>query len=139
MKLIKYDNKCIKIIDIFGCEYEGNCSYCNKEYNEHEYGRNEDSLQILNYMFYKDTIKKIIVLKNGFIDDYGTIEKEIVNDGVEDILDAFDYEDNDHICRIIRCIKDNNNFNKEELDRIKDYLKNNKDEKVIEELKKLEI
>ena len=78
MKLSKYDNKCIKILDKFGYEYEGNCSYCGKEYNYHEYGRNEESLQILNYMFYKDTIKKIIVLDNGFIDDYGLIEKEIV-------------------------------------------------------------
>ena len=71
MNLKKYDEKCIKIIDIFGYEYEGNAIYNNQEYTYHEFGRDEDSLQILNYLFFKETIKKIIVLENGFTNDYG--------------------------------------------------------------------
>lgn len=139
MKLINYDNKCIKITDIFNQVYEGNAIYNNKEYTYHEFGRNEDCLQILNYLFYKDIIKKIEILDNGFIDDYGLIEKEIVSDGIDDIIDAFDYEDDEHTCRIIKCIK--NEYNLEDRDdiikKIKDYLKNNTNDKVIKELRNL--
>jgi hypothetical protein len=46
MRLNKYDDKCIKIIDIFGNIYEGNCTYCCREYNLHEFGRDEECLQI---------------------------------------------------------------------------------------------
>ena len=90
----------------------------------------------MNFLFYKSIIKKIEILENGFTDEYGIIEKEIVSDGIEDILDAFDYEDNDHICRLIRCVKDNN-FDKDNIKRIKDYLRYNDDKRVIEELKNL--
>ena len=48
MKLKKYDNKCVRILDIFGNEYEGNCVYNDREYNYHEFGRDEECLQILN-------------------------------------------------------------------------------------------
>ena len=32
----------------------------------------------INYVFFKDTIKKIIVLENGFTNPYGLLEEEIV-------------------------------------------------------------
>lgn len=139
MNLKKYDEKCIKIIDIFGYEYEGNAIYNNQEYTYHEFGRDEDSLQILNYLFFKETIKKIIVLENGFTNDYGYLEKEIVKYGIDEIENAIDYEDNDHICRIIRCIKDMRKSKKKEdlIVKVKDLLKNNSDEMVNKELKSL--
>ena len=91
----------------------------------------------INYLFFKDTIKKIIVLENGFTNPYGLLEEEIVQEGIDDILDVFDYEDDEHICRIIRCIKDSNVDNKDEIiSRMKGYLKNNKDLDVINELNK---
>ena len=137
MKLNKYDNKCVKILDYWNHEYEGNCSFNCREYDEHEFGRDEESLQILSYLFYKSNIKKITILENGFVDDYGLLEKEIVNEGIDDIIDAIEYEDNEHICRIIRCIKDSNVYNKDEIiSRMKGYLKNNKDLDVINELNK---
>lgn len=136
IKLSKYDNKCVRIVDNFDYVFEGNAVYNSKEYNYHELGVNEDGLQILNFIFYKSIIKKIDILENGFTDKYGIIEKEIVSDGIEDVLDAFDYEDNDHICRLIRCVKDNN-FDKDNIKRIKDYLRYNDDKRVIEELKNI--
>lgn len=136
MKLVKYDNKCVKILDKFGFEYEGNAVHNGIEYNEHEFGVKEEGLQILNFLFYKSIIKKITVLENGFVDDYGLIESEIVNDGIDYIIDAFDYEDDEHICRIIRCIKDKKDLeNREEIiKKVKDYLKNNNDKNVKKEL-----
>ena len=139
MKLSKYDNKCVKILDIFGKEYEGNASYNSKEYDESEFGKNMESLQILNFLFYKDTVKKIEILENGFTDDYGEIEEIIVSDGIDDVIDAFEYEDDDHIIRIIKYIKDNHDItNRDEMiKKVKDYLKDNKNEKIIEILKEL--
>ncbi len=136
MRLNKYDNKCIKIEDIFGNIYEGNSTYCCREYNLHEFGRDEECLQILNYLFFKDIIKEIIVLENGFTNSYGLLEEEIVEEGIDNILDAFDYEDDEHICRIIRCVKDKKDLKnkKEILNRIKDYLKYNKNKEVLNEL-----
>lgn len=140
MKLKDYDNKCVKIIDKFNYEYEGNCTYNSKDYNESEFGKRIESLQILNFMFYKEIIKEIIILENGFIDEYGTIEEEIVNDGLDSIIDAFEYEDDEHVCRIIRCIKDNKKLANRDniIKNIKEYLlKYNKNEKVIEEINDL--
>ena len=138
MNLKKYDNKCVKILDIFGYEYEGNCVFNSIDYDEHEFGKKEESLQILNYLFFKNDIKKITILESGFVDNYGTLEKEIVKEGIDDIINAIEYEDNDHTCRIIRCIKESKLDNKGEIiKRVKDYLKNSEDENIIKELNKL--
>ncbi len=90
----------------------------------------------INYLFFKDTIKKIIVLENGFTNPHGLLEEEIVQEGIDDILDVFDYEDDEHICRIIRCVKDKKDLKnkKEILNKIKDYLQYNKNKEVISEL-----
>ncbi len=139
MNLRKYDDKCVKIIDIFGREYEGNCVFNNKGYNYHEFGKNQDSLQILYFMFYKDIIKKIIVLDKGFVDDYGLLEEEIILDGVDYVKDSFDYEDDEHICRLIKYIKDHKDIkNRDEMiEKVKEHLKYNDNEDVKTELKGL--
>ena len=107
MRLSKYDNKRVRITDKWNYVYEGNSSYYTKEENEIMYGGKEEGLKILNFMFYKSTIKKVEVLEDGFIDDYGLLEKEIVSDGLDYIIDAFEYEDNEHVCRLIKYIRDN--------------------------------
>ncbi len=135
MKLKKYDYKCVRILDIFGNEYEGNCVYNDREYNYHEFGRDEECLQILNYLFFEDIIKKVTILENGFTDDYGLLEKEIISEDIDWIIDATDYEDNEHVCRIIRCLKASRKKNKKEmLSKIKEHLKYNDDEEVLKEL-----
>jgi hypothetical protein len=107
MNLKKFDNKCVQITDTDNKIYEGNCYFNDKEYNEHEYGRNEDSLQILNIIFYKSDIKKIKLIENLSSTDYGNLEELIIDSGLDFIEDAFDSEDKVHIERLIRCIKDN--------------------------------
>ena len=58
MNLQKYDNKLIQIIDNQNNKYEGICEYYNQEYSFHEYGKDEDCLEIFGFLFYKKDIKK---------------------------------------------------------------------------------
>ena len=135
MKLSKLDNKKVKLVDIENIVFEGLATYDSREYNYHEYGRDEECLQILNYLFFEDIIKKVTILENGFTDDYGLLEKEIISEDIDWIIDATDYEDNDHICRIIRCLKASRKKNKNEmLSKLKEHLKYNNDEEVLKEL-----
>ena len=104
MNLKKYDNKYIRIIDTDDTEFEGLCSYNNKEFNDVEYGRNEDSLQILNIMFYKSFIKTIEVIDNFSNKEYGNLEKLVIESGIDFIEDALESEDQIHVDRLILCI-----------------------------------
>ena len=107
MNLKKYDNKCVQITDRDNKIYEGNCYFNDREYNEHEYGRNEDSLQILNIIFYKSDIKKIKLIGKLSSTEYGSLEELIIDSDIDFIEDALDSEDTVHIERLVRCIKDN--------------------------------
>ena len=81
MNLKKYDGKCVQIECVDDKTYEGICCYNNHEYCFHEFGRDEDCLQILYILFYQCDIKKIKSLEkhNGpygkFTDKDGEIEK----------------------------------------------------------------
>lgn len=108
MTLKKYDNKCVRIIDTDDNDFEGNCIFNSKEYNEHEYGMNEDSLQILNISFYKSYIKSIEILKELRKDEYSMLEELIVdsdNDFLDDALEMCDEVEKE---RLMLCIKDKN-------------------------------
>ena len=49
--LKKYDGLCVRIIDSNGDAFDGICCHNSEEYDEHEYGRCEESLQIENFLF----------------------------------------------------------------------------------------
>lgn len=106
MNLIKYDNKCVRIICIDGKTYEGNCQYNSKDYCLHEFGRNEESLDIFHFMFYKKDIKKITII-DKFTEKYGEIEKATCKD--MDLLEqALDSDEDDiHVYRLLLCLEDN--------------------------------
>ena len=113
MKLKDYDNKCIKIICPNGDVFEGSCIYNSSEYNEHEYGRKEDSLQIENFLFYKNDIQEIINLENHqgpygkFTTRYSMLERLNVKDGIDTINEIlFEDEDDEEIYRFLLCIDD---------------------------------
>ena len=116
--LNKYDGKIVRIECIDGNIYEGLCEYNSKDYDYHEFGRDEESLQLMVYLFFKKDIKSIKVL-DKFTDKYGTLEEEIVNDEIF-IEEVFESECDEHIYRLLLCIKDKYNEieNKEELDRL---------------------
>ena len=115
MNLKEYDNKCVRITDIDDSPFEGICSFNNKEFNECEYGRNEDSLDILNIKFYKPFIKEVEVIKDFNNKEYGNLEELIIDSGIDFIQDALEYEDDIHKDRLKLCIKDNiDKFNDKE-------------------------
>lgn len=107
MSLREYDNKCVRITDIDDNVFEGNCVFNDKEYNEHEYGRNEESLQILNIIFYESYIKNIEVLKELKNNEYGMLEELIVNSDIDFIEDALEMCNEVEKERLMLCIKDN--------------------------------
>ena len=53
MNLKKYDDKLVRITDKFNDVFEGICMYNDKDYTEHEFGINEESLQMPSMLFYK--------------------------------------------------------------------------------------
>ena len=106
MNLKKYDSKLVKIIDNNDDVYEGICYYYDKEYNEFEYGRNEDSLKILNIIFFESNIKSIEEIENFTNPKYDNLELLIIDSDIDFIEDALEL-DEIHTDRLIRCIKDN--------------------------------
>ena len=108
MTLKKYDNKCVRIIDTDDNVFEGNCIFNSKEYNEHEYGMNEDSLQILNISFYKSYIKSIEILKELRKDEYSMLEELIIDSDKDFLDDALEMCDEVEKERLMLCIKDKN-------------------------------
>ena len=128
MNLIKYDDKLVRITDVDNNQYEGICSYNNEEFNECEYGTNEESLDITCIKFYKSNIKNIEIIKE-FSKAYGKLEELIIDFGDDLIDEVFESEDNEHIYRLLKCIKDKDiKVNKELL---LNLLKYNNDERVI--------
>ena len=57
INLKKYDNKLVRIKCNDGKIYEGNCIYNSSDYTFHEFGRDEESLEIFHFLFYKDNIE----------------------------------------------------------------------------------
>lgn len=112
MTLKKYDNKCVRIIDTDDNIFEGNCIFNNKEYNEHEYGRNEDSLQILNIIFYESYIKDIEILKELKNNEYSMLEELIINSDVDFIEDALEMCNEVEKDRLMLCLSDKKNIDK---------------------------
>ena len=108
MNLKKYDNKCVRIIDTDDNIFGGNCIFNSREYNEHEYGMNEDSLQILNISFYKSYIKSIEIIKELRKNEYTMLEELIVDSDKDFLDDALDMCNEIEKERLMLCIKDKN-------------------------------
>ena len=110
MRLKQYDGQCVRIDCVDGNVYDGICSYNNKEYNEQEYGRPEECLVMVNFLFFKSDIIAIESLENHtgpygkFLDPFGKLEEMNVQDGLNSILDFLDCEDPEHILRMLRCL-----------------------------------
>ncbi len=103
MSLNKYENKLIRIIDTHNNIFEGIGIHNSKDYNESEYGRAEESIQILYFNFYQDGIKSIEEIEN-FSEEYGLIEEMIIEDGISFIEDIWEDEYEEEIIRILKCI-----------------------------------
>ena len=84
MDLKQYDGKCVRIIDAEGNVFDGICRYDYAEYNEAEWGRNEDCLRIEGFSFFQGDIQSVESLEEHegpygrFLDPYGKLEEMTV-------------------------------------------------------------
>lgn len=148
MKLSKYDNKCIRLEDIFGDVYEGICSYNNRDYNMHEYGKDEECLQMSHIMFFKSIIKSVVALEdnNGpygvFSNKYGKLEEAVIEYDLDLVDEVFDSEEDISIIRLIYCLEDKVRFfsleNKNKLlELVNRLIKYNENNEILDEANKL--
>ena len=140
MNIKKYDNKRVRLKDFLGDIYEGIAMHNSADYNYHEYGVEEEGLQLGCVLFYKSQIKKIEEIKE-FSNKYGKLEEVVVEDGIDLIEEIFSQEEDIHIYRLLLCIEDNlNNLKEKEklLKLIKDLIKYNEDDKIIKKAIELE-
>ena len=63
MDLNGFDGKIVSITMKDGVVFEGECVYDSEEYCECEFGRNESSLQIDDFLFYESDIEKVDVIE----------------------------------------------------------------------------
>ena len=112
MELKKFDGKCVRIIDLSKDAFDGICHHNSAEYDEHEYGRSEESLQIENFLFYERDIKEIQSLEENsgpygkFLDPYGKLEILTVEDGIDSIEDVLFSEEDEHVIRLLNCLEE---------------------------------
>lgn len=110
MDLSKFDGQCVRITLWNGDVYDGICIYNDWEYDEHEFGVPEESLEMMNCLFYKGDIKTIESLEGHtgpygrFLDPFGKLEEEAVQDGIIGIEEGLFCEENEHVLRMLRCL-----------------------------------
>ena len=61
MSLSKYDGKYVRIVAADGAVFDGECSWCPAEYCRDEYGRDEEALQIDDWLFFESTLLSVSV------------------------------------------------------------------------------
>jgi hypothetical protein len=111
MNLKKYDEKCVRIEDTEGNVFEGICWYSDHEYNDHEWGRDEECLQMANFLFFKKDIRKIESLENHrgpygkYTAAYGLLEEMNVKDGIDSIESELECEEDEHVLRLLACLE----------------------------------
>lgn len=135
INLKKYDNKLVRIKCNDGKIYEGNCIYNSSDYTFHEFGRDEESLEIFHFLFYKDNIEKIDIIDN-FTELFGEIEIETAND-IDLLEQALDFDEDDrHVYRIL-CYLNTIEINDEIKGLLEKLIKYNQDKKIINKANEL--
>ncbi|MBR3341179.1 MAG: hypothetical protein IKG30_06125 [Clostridiales bacterium] len=146
-----FDGKCVRIVDSNGDAFDGICCFNSDEYNECEYGRSEESLQIGNFQFYISDIREVISLEDHdgpygrFLDPFGKLEEMTVEDGIDSIRDILFSEENEHVIRLLNCLENHLDpgngpvlqCRDEVLEALKELLAYNCDKEVQEKIKNL--
>jgi len=105
MNLKRYDNKCIRLVDGLGDIYEGVARHDSRDYNFHEYGKDEESIQMSHTIFFKSFIKKIEII-DSFSDKYGLLEESLLESGMDMVDEVLTSEDDISINRLLLCLED---------------------------------
>ena len=105
MNLKRYDNKYIRLVDGLGDIYEGVARHDSRDYNFHEYGKDEESIQMSHTIFFKSFIKKIDII-DSFSDKYGLLEESLLESGMDMVDEVLTSEDDISINRLLLCLED---------------------------------
>lgn len=105
MNLKRYDNKFIRLVDGLGDIYEGVARHDSRDYNFHEYGKDEESIQMSHTIFFKSFIKKIDII-DSFSDKYGLLEESLIESGMDMVDEVLTSEDDISINRLLLCLED---------------------------------
>ncbi|MCR5369892.1 MAG: hypothetical protein K6E83_04220 [Clostridium sp.] len=111
MSLSGYDNKYVRITDVDGEVFEGIAYHNSEAYCFHEFGRFEECLQLVCFLFYKSDIQKIEVMDGPtgpyghFSAPYGALEEQAVEEGYDLIDEFFSCEEEEHVLRMLRCLE----------------------------------
>ena len=103
MNLKEFDAKRVRVTDIWGDTFEGICEYLGSEYCLHEFGTDEDCLQIVNFLIYRSQIKNIDAIV-AYTSPYGKIEEMNFTDGADTVEDALFCGEDEHTLRMLCCI-----------------------------------
>ncbi len=112
MRLKAFDGQPVRLVTVQGEVFEGFCEYNSRDYNAHEFGRDEAGLQIGNFLFFRNDIREAESLegKKGpygpFSEAYGLLETMNAEDGISGISEVLDSEDDAHVYRMLVCLED---------------------------------
>lgn len=147
MKLRMYDGRHVRIVDRRGDAFEGVCSYNGPEYNEHEFGRAEDALEIADFLFFRSEIKELTSLEDHagpfgkYTAPYGKIEELTVEYGADSIREMLFSEEPEQVCRLLCCLGQYRDpllpFHDEMMKALRELLTSTADEAVREEALRL--
>ena len=101
MKLSKFDGQRVHVTTAWGDELDGICSHNSADYNFHEFGRDEEGLQLTALLLFKSDIKKIKLLKNGFSTPFGKLEEIAVEDGADILEEVLFCEEDESVLRML--------------------------------------
>ncbi len=63
MKLSRFDGKTVRLKTVYGETFEGEAEYDSSDYCFHEFGEEEDALEIDNWLFYNSQIAEIRIIE----------------------------------------------------------------------------
>ncbi len=112
MELKRFDDKCVRILTASGESYEGIVSYCSREYVFHEYGVDQEAVNLTPMLVYQDDIVSIINLEDvdgpfgHYSEKYGLLERKCLEWGTDMIEEVLESEDDTQILRMLACMKD---------------------------------
>ena len=110
MELRNLDDKPVRLVTRAGEVFEGVSVYHSADYCEHEYGINDECLQIVNFLFPRSDIVSVEDLEGSrgpygpFSAPYGRIEEMNARDDINIIRDVLESEEPEDVRRMLACL-----------------------------------
>ena len=100
------NDQCVCIQTTDGEVIEGVCQHNSAEYNEIEFGENEEGLEIGCRLIFRSQIKTAAIIEdeNAFLQTFGAIEEEAAADGFDTVNDIFFSDEPRSTIRLLRCL-----------------------------------